>query len=158
MTPGLIRKAWVKRGPWISARGRACDEEEVPRWPSELIFPQWAPCPGRPRCGRTAHTAPGWSRWAAWEGRGSFWSPLSSPATLGGNPWAFPGGELSWRREEAETGHERLYRLKMRPCSTETTRLTSECVSLVRKEVSQESVKVKRTGPAALRSDSVTHW
>lgn len=29
MTPGFIRKAWVKRGPWISALGGACDKGEV---------------------------------------------------------------------------------------------------------------------------------
>lgn len=28
MTPGFIRKAWVKRGPWISAQGRAVIREK----------------------------------------------------------------------------------------------------------------------------------
>lgn len=97
MTPGLIRKAWVKKGPWISAPGRAGEERAASVRRSELISLLWAPCRGRTWCGWIVHTAPGWSRPAAWEGRGSFWSPSSSPVTWGGSRSAFPEGWLpSW--------------------------------------------------------------
>lgn len=73
---------------------------------SELISHLRAPCRGRTWCGWTVHTALRWSRRAAWEGRGSFWSPSSSPVTLGGSRSAFPGGWLEDQEEDGRTERE----------------------------------------------------